>query len=244
MRSSDPAAVFRRGPLTMAVAQPALRSFDVAGNALAHAEAVRDARARVVVFPELSLTGYELSAPTLEPSDPRLRPLVVACGELGSVALAGAPVDGDGGRPSIAMLAVDGNGAWVAYRKLYLSPAEAVRFGPGQSPCALTVDGWRLGLGICRDTGIAEHATATVALGIDAYVAGTVKAADEADLQHARGRRIAEEHRVTVAIASFAGSTGEGYRHAAGRSAIWAADGSVVSEVGPEPGAIARATLV
>ena len=47
-------------PLIVAVAQPPCAPHDVAGNARAHAAAVRDTRARVVVFPELSLTGYEL----------------------------------------------------------------------------------------------------------------------------------------------------------------------------------------
>src|SRR5205823_3134112 len=83
-----------RVPLLLAVAQPECVSFDVAANALAHAALVRRAGARVVVFPELSLTGYELDAPPLAADDARLAPLVEACAETGSVALAGAPVPG------------------------------------------------------------------------------------------------------------------------------------------------------
>ena len=45
-------------------------------------------------------------------------------------------------------------------------------------------------------------------------------------------------------MASFAGSTGGGYDDAAGRSGIWASDGTVVDQAGPETGAIARATLI
>lgn len=47
-----------REPLPIAVAQPLCVPYDVAANAAAHAAAVRSAGARVVVFPELSLTGY------------------------------------------------------------------------------------------------------------------------------------------------------------------------------------------
>ena len=47
------------------------------------------------------------------------------------MALAGAPVPGEAGRPHIAVLAVDGTGITVAYRKLWLGAAEAERFGPG-----------------------------------------------------------------------------------------------------------------
>jgi predicted amidohydrolase len=51
-----------REALAVAAAQPPCASYDVAGNAAHHAAAVRAAGARVVVFPELSLTGYELAA--------------------------------------------------------------------------------------------------------------------------------------------------------------------------------------
>jgi predicted amidohydrolase len=232
-----------RASLRIAVAQPACVSYDVAANAATHAATVRSASSRVVVFPELSLTGYELDAPPVGPQDPRLAPIVDACAETGSLALAGAPVDGDAGRSHIAVLAIDGDGAGVAYRKLWLGAAEALRFAPGGKPAVLEVDGWRLGLAICRDTGVPQHAADTAALGMDAYVAGVLETAEDAAVPDERARRVASDHRVWVAIASFAGSTGGGYANAAGRSGIWSAGGTVVTQAGPEPGAIVRATL-
>jgi predicted amidohydrolase len=231
-------------PLTVAVAQPPCTPYDVAANADAHAAAVRSAGARVVVFPELSLTGYELDAPALTVDAPELAPLVAACGETGSVALVGAPVNGDTGRSHIAMLAVDGAGAGIAYRKMWLHGPEAERFTPGGEPAVLDVDGWRLGLAICKDAGVPQHAADTAALGIDAYVAGSVKSADEARLQDERARRVATEHRVWVAVASAAGRAGLDYPDTAGRSGIWSSDGVPVAQAGPEPGAIAHSTLI
>jgi predicted amidohydrolase len=232
-----------RDPLILSVAQPVCTPYDVAANVLIQAGAVRAASSRVVVFPELSLTGYELDSPTLTVDDPRLLPLVDACAETGSLALVGAPVPGAGERPQIAMLAVSGDGVRVAYRKQWLGASESPRFEPGDSPAVLEVDGWRLGLAICRDTGIAKHAADTAALGIDAYVAGTLMADEETDIQNERGQRLSLEHRIWVAFASFAGSTGDGYDRAAGRSAIWAPDGEIAAQSGPEAGAIASATL-
>ena len=49
-------------PLKIAAAQPLTRSGEIGLNGIAHAAAVRSAGARVVVFPEMSLTGYELDA--------------------------------------------------------------------------------------------------------------------------------------------------------------------------------------
>jgi len=232
-----------REPLIIAVAQPLCVPYDVAVNAVTHAATVRSAGARVVVFPELSLSGYELDAAAITPEDSRLTPIVGACAEAGSMALVGAPVHGEAGRSHIAMLAVDGTGAVVAYHKMWLSTTESNRFTPGNKPAVLDVDGWRLGLAICKDTGVPQHAADTAALGIDAYVAGTLKSVEEAGLQDERARRVATEHRVWVAMASFAGSTGGGYSQAAGRSSIWTSDGVVMASAGPETGVIARATL-
>jgi len=232
-----------RDPLRLAVAQPLIVSYDVAANAATHAAVVLAAGARVVVFPELSLTGYELDAPAIAADDPRLLPIVEGCAAAGALALVGAPVHGDSGRRHIGMLAIDGTGARVAYRKMWLGGAEPEHFSPGSEPAVLDVDGWRLGLAICKDTGIPRHAADTAALGIHAYVAGMLEAAEDAAVPSERARRVARDHGVWVAIASFAGGTGGGYDHAAGGSAIWQADGAVVSQAGTEPGDVAKATL-
>jgi hypothetical protein len=80
-------------------------------------------------------------------------------------------------------------------------------------------------------------------LGIDAYLAGTLESADDTAIQAERAHRVATGHDLWVAVASFPGSSGGGFDRAAGRSAIWASDGAVIAQAGPEPGAIARATL-
>ena len=225
--------------LVIAVCQPRVVALDVTTNATRHAAAVRAAAARVVVFPEMSLTGYELDAPAVTSDDPRLAPLVEACAATDTVALVGAPVDG----PYIGMLAIDGNGARVAYRKQHPHTSEE-RFLPGPAPEVLEVDGWRLGLAICRDTGIPEHVAETAALGIDAYVAGVVDPPAGETVMAERARRVNKEHGVWVAVSSFAGPTGGGYTETAGRSGIWAPDGRVEARAGRAPGEIARATMV
>ncbi|MEZ0240839.1 MAG: carbon-nitrogen hydrolase family protein [Chloroflexota bacterium] len=230
-------------PLTVAAAQPVLTSNDVAGNALVHAATIREAAARVVVFPELSLTGYELDAPAIGIDDPRLDPIVEACAETGSLALVGAPVAGGAGQRHIGMLAIDDGGVRVAYRKVWLGGDEPGRFSPGRAPVVLEVDGWRLGLAVCKDTGAPRHAADTAALGMDAYVAGMLESAADAGVPEERARRVATGHGVWVVFSSFAGSTGGGYSDAAGGSGVWSADGVAVARVGSEPGAIARATL-
>ena len=228
--------------LTIAAAQPTCVPHDVGANAAAHGEVVRSAQARVVAFPELSLTGYELDAAPLSPDDERLSPIVDACAATGSLALVGAPT-ASGGEEHISVLAIDESGARVAYDKMWLSDTEAKRFVAGRAPAVVEVDGWRLGLAICKDTGVAAHADATAARGIDVYVAGVLDSADDASVQDERARRVAAEHDVWVVVASFAGSTGGGYANAAAQSRIWSPEGVVVASAGRDVGRIARATL-
>lgn len=196
-----------------------------------------------MVFPELSLTGYELDADVVSPGDEALAPIVDACEAAGSIALVGAPVSDEDGDEHIATLRVSGDGVDVAYRKMWLGGGESSRFTPGDEPVALEVDGWRLGLGICKDTGVVEHAAVTAALGIDVYVAGLVHLPGELGEQKARALRIARRSGAHVAFASFAGPTGGPYSRTAGRSGIWSPTGVVLAQTGAAPGEFARATL-
>ena len=123
--------------LVVAVAQPSTIPLDIVRNVATHAAVVRAAAARVVVFPELSLTGYQLDATTIDEHDPRLAPLIDACAATDTIALAGAPLAG----PHIATLAIDAGGARIVYRKQYPHHTEA-RFQPGPAP-ARTSRRWR-----------------------------------------------------------------------------------------------------
>jgi predicted amidohydrolase len=232
-----------RPPLSIAVAQPRCVPHDVRANGSIHARAVRDARARIVVFPELSLTGYELEAAPVDPEDVDLAPIVQACGEVGSIALVGAPITGPGDQVFIAMLAVDPTGVTVHYRKRWLGGDERLRFSPGDEPTVLEVDGWRLGVGICKDTGVREHVERLADLEIDAYCAGLVDLPEDLDGQGDRAVSIARRCRAFVAFASFAGPTGGGYAQTAGSSAIWSPAGEVLARAGTVAGELARATL-
>jgi len=231
-----------RLPLLVAAAQPRCEALNVASNARTHAEAILAAGARLVVFPELSLTGYELDAEPVAPDDPALRPIVDACAETGAVALVGAPLTEDGAR-FIAAFRVDEDGVTVAYRKSHLGGDELRSFESGDGPTVLELDGWRIGLGICKDTGVAEHTAGTAALGVDVYAAGLVHLPEELEEQDARGERIAAACASYVVFASFAGATGGGYDATAGESTIWAPDGTVLSRAGDRCGEIARAEL-
>ena len=158
------------------------------------------------------------------------------------MALVGAPVQ-QGERLYIATLLVDADGVEVVYRKSHLGGDESRRHTPGDGPAAVTVDGWRIGMGICKDTGVDAHTHATAALGVDLYVAGVVHAPEELEEQDARGLRIATVCDAYVAMASFAGGTGGGYDATAGLSTIWSPSGAILARATQAPGDVVRAVL-
>ncbi len=229
-------------PLSIAVAQPRVHLGDVAANVRSHAELISAAGARVVVFPELSLTGYDLDAPAVDPSSPVLLALVEACRVHSSIALVGAPIV-DSGVHHIATLVVDGHETAVAYRKMFLGGDEDERFSAGNGPGIMQVDGWRVGLGICKDTRIDEHIDATISLGIDLYVAGVVHGPEEVRDHQLRAQRIGSRAGVPVAFASAAGTAGPLYPNAPGLSSIWDRSGRVVAAASSEPDTFAQAFL-
>lgn len=225
--------------LLIAAAQPPCIPLDVAANAEAHAHAVRETAADLLVFPELSLTGYELTAPAVSPTSPVLAPLVEACAESGTVAFVGAPVEENGER-FIAMLRVDGEDARPVYRKQFLHGAENDHFSPGPHPDAgsVVIDelGIRIGLGICKDTGSMQHIAALTGADIDVYLAGVVHLPEEIAEQNARGHVIARTSGAVTVIANAAGPCSTTYPEAGGHSTAWAPDGTQLAGTAASPG--------
>ena len=229
--------------LKVGVAQPVSALGNVDANVAQHAAVVTDLDARVVVFPEMSLTGYSMDAHPIDTTDVRLAPIIDACRTSNAIVLAGAPTLGDDGHRRISMLRIDGTGASIVYSKMYLGGEEPQHYRPGSSPAVLDVDGWRLGLAICKDNGTPEHVAATLSHGIDAYVAGVCETEADRDVQPERARKVIDQHRVWVAYASFAGPTGGGFDSTAGRSTVRRPDISVAVQLGRNAGQAAWTTL-
>jgi len=223
------------GALTVAVAQPECMPGDVVANGIVHGATVDEANADLIVFPELSLCGYDVEAPLIGPSDEALDPIVAACNRRGSVALVGAATQKSGLR-YISTLVVTSQGVDVAYSKMFLGGDETRWFSPGHGPRSVLVAGWRIGVGICKDTRILEHVNATLSLGIDCYVAGLVHGPGEVGELDERATAITGQGRIPVGFASAAGRVGRSYPDTPGCSAIWGANGAELARSSSRPG--------
>ncbi len=239
-------------PLRIAAAQTASVKGDIAANVDQAAALIRraaDAGVRLVVFAELFLTGYELDLIASDPAryavtldDPRLAPLAAACRETGTAAVVGAATR-DGSELYISALLLAPSGEAVArYDKQHLFGAEAEAFRPGGAGCTLELDGWRLGLGICYDSGFPEHARTAALDGCHAYLVGAL-------FSKGGGRRQATvwfparalDNTVYTLLANHVGRTGDW--ETCGGSAIWRPDGELLAEAGPEETGLAIGDL-
>jgi predicted amidohydrolase len=236
-------------PLRVAAAQAGSVSGDVAANVATAVSLVEEAArngARLVVLPELFLTGYDpdgwSAEATLTPEDERLEPLRSAAREGAVVVVAGAAVRRTVDRITLSLLVLDRAGEVTApYDKQHMFDAERRFFTPGDHGASIVVDGWELGLGICYDGCFPEHATAAAADGALAYLCPSayyVGSEHRRDLYYAAR---ALDNGIYVVFSGLTGRCGD-YAFNGG-SAIYDPEGRPVDRVRDEAPAIAYADL-
>ena len=226
-------------PLRVAAVQASSVAGDVSANVAtaAHWVAVASRRgARVIVLPELFLTGYDpqtwiIADPSSDvtPDDARLLPLGRAAEEAEAVVLAGASVRCGETRTLTTLCFRPGGGISVAYAKKHLWTAERSVFTPGTQGGSVEVDGWHLGLGICYDGCFPEHARAAADAGALGYVcpsAYVVGSEHRRDLYYAAR---ALDNGVYVVLAGLTGRCGE--LLFSGGTAVYDPQGRRVAEV-------------
>src|SRR5688572_3268473 len=234
-------------PRAIAVAQTIPVRGDVDANVAQHLRLVTIAaeeHAQVLVFPELSLTGYELGlacALAFSKHDARLAPLAEAARSHSMTLIAGAPV-GAGALLHIGAFIVSPDGAIDLYTKHHLGafsesascdgivpPAEATVFHAGTENPLVRINGSIAAVAVCADTGRAAHAQAAAARGVRAYLASMFVIPSELERETSRLSAYAKRHALVVAFANVGGPSGG--LASGGRSAIWADNGELIAQL-------------
>ncbi|WGM22160.1 carbon-nitrogen hydrolase family protein [Paenarthrobacter sp. OM7] len=244
----DP-AVLRAAVVQYEALLPGVGGAAVEANVAAHVRLVAEAcnrGARLVLFPELSLTGYELTAfkvpagagqpspgsqpsPWLTEGDPRLHPLQDVCARTRTVAVVGAGWREADQTPRLASLIVGCDGSVKPVFKTHLHGPERELFVPGSGPAVLDVDGWRVAFAVCADAAHPAHAGAAAAAEADVYaVSALYTRGEELRLGLHLGAR-SMDHRMFGLLANLGGETPLG--PSCGLSGAWGPDGAALVRV-------------
>jgi predicted amidohydrolase len=182
----------------------------------------------LLVFPELSLSGYhreQANSLALDISSVDLKSLRETSARTNVTAVVGCPLK-VGNKIFIASIILRPDGTIASYCKQHLHPGEDHFFHPGIGGPAHLND-MSVALAICADTNQPEHAHAAHVLGANVYATSAL--ISNGGYAHDSGllQQYAVNHAFAVLLANHGGPTG-GF-DVAGKSAIWNEQGHCVS---------------
>lgn len=221
----------------VAIAQiPSIKG-NIKCNITTHLESISKAGEKnvsLLIFPELSLTGYEpelANSLAFDIDDFRLSELIEAAKKYDMFLAVGAPLKSEN-LPYIGIIIISPEGKTTTYAKMNLHPDEALYFSSGNSYSFIEIAGKKIAIAICADTNNPQHAKYCANNGANIYIAGVLitEKGYFADTQNLK--KYAEDYGMLVAMANHNFPTGNW--SPIGKSAIW--DSSGLLEVASEKG--------
>ncbi|MEG5262727.1 carbon-nitrogen hydrolase family protein [Pseudomonas sp. JDS28PS106] len=221
-----------------AAAQCAVRAGDISSNLALHMAFMRHAReqgVKLLLFPELSLTGYEPSlaeALAQESDSPLLSPLRQLAQETSMTTVVGLPLRRPGhSKPLIAAFVFHQSGSLSVYTKQHLHLGEEQYFEAGDGGDLLLIDDTRIALSVCADFSHPEHLAQAAQRGAQVYATSVLIGDRGYPHDSSLLQSHSERHGMAILMANHGGPTG-GWS-AAGQSTFWDEQGRrVASTVG------------
>lgn len=219
--------------ICIAAAQSVSRPGDVAANVREHVRfisAAHEAGVQMLVFPELSLCGYELPLLQnclLHPEHQDLAPIRTLVRQTGMAVTVGAPLTSGGPLPAIGAITFLPDGSSTEYRKQHLHPGEDRYASPGPGDSRIqALCGQTIAQAICADTSHAQHPARAAAAGASLYLAGVLVSEAGYAVDAGAMQRYARQFSMGVLLANHGGPSGSYV--SAGRSAFWGPGGELV----------------
>jgi predicted amidohydrolase len=214
--------------LKIAVAQITSIKDNVDENILTHLEAIKKASVlgiSYIVFPELSLTGYEPEIAkhlAFSNDDIRLKPLIDSAIKNNIQIGVGAPLLSDG-LPKIGLIIISPSGVVETYAKMHFHSGEEQYFSEGEHHHHVIINDTTIANAICADTNNPKHANDCFEFGASVYIAGVMVTEGGYDADTIAMKNYAKKFNMLVAMANHNRPTG-GWRPV-GKSAIWSSSG-------------------
>ncbi len=220
--------------MKISVAQTKPNKGDIAGNIIRHKRLIELAitnEADGIIFPELSLTGYE---PTLayslamEVNDPRLNDFQ-QISDSHSIAIGvGMPTAHESGI-CISMIIFQPHQVRRVYSKKYLHPDEEDFFIRGENLPVIRVGNIDMALAICYEISVSEHTENAFKNGAVIYIGSVAKFERGIDAATKRLSDIAKQHAAIVMMANCIGQSDGNI--CAGNSSAWNQEGKRIAQL-------------
>lgn len=208
---------------------------DVASNIQNHLRFIRTAiskNARLIMFPELSLTGYEPELAkdlATNAEDERLNVFQDMSNANNIIIAVGIPTL-EVETIRISMIIFQPNQARLTYSKQYLYPTEVGYFLPGHRQVYLDLgEGNIAAPAICYELSAPAHSENAQRNNANIYMASVLNSLSGVDNDIEKLSQIARKYKMTTFMANYVGQSG-GYQ-CAGKTSVWNDQGELIGQL-------------
>ena len=221
--------------MILASAQTKPKRGDIKENLLDHYRMIEIASGKgvdLIVFPELSITGYEreeAESLAFSINDSRLEPLSHMAEEKKIIIIAGAPIRVNSDL-FIGEFILYPDGSTGIYTKQFLHPGEEEYYQSSfdYNPL-LKIDNQRISLSICADIDHPLHPENASKVDCSMYLSSIFFSPKGIPSAHIALSGYAQKYSMNVLMANFGGESWG--QPSGGRSALWNKDGSLVAQM-------------
>lgn len=222
--------------MKICIAQTRPRKGDIERNIKSHNKLINAAissDAELIIFPELSLTGYE---PTLAKelattkNDSRLDTFQTISDTNQITIGVGIPIQSDSGNKNvIGMVIFQPEKERQVNGKKYLHPDEEEYFVSGSHLSSLLGDKQNIALAICYELSIPAHSEKAHKAGAEVFIASVAK--NESGIEKAAKElsEIASDYSMRVLMSNSVGECDDGV--CAGQSSVWNERGEIIGQL-------------
>jgi len=220
--------------MKICVAQTRPITGDIQGNIDRHKKFIDLAVANgadIVIFPELSLTGYEPAlskALATNQADGRFDDFQKLSDTKQITIGVGVPTKSNT-HSCISLVLFQPHQTRQTYSKKYLHPDEEAFFISGQNSTSLISNKTNIALAICYELSVPEHAENAYKSGADIYVASVAKSANGVEKALKGLADIANKYAMTVLMSNCLGQC-DGFE-CGGKSSIWNNKGVLLGQL-------------
>lgn len=188
----------------------------------------------LLLFPELSLTGYApriANALAIKDDNSKLNIFQEVSDTMNMVICIGVPLK-NGMKSTISMIIYQPCREKIIYSKRLLHPDEEKYFDPGNSQIILDINGNLIAPAICFESTLDSHFMDCSQNGINFYMASVAKGQRAMHSAHQHYCNLSKRNSIIVGVSNSIGQS-EDFM-SSGHTAIWDRDGKKITELGED----------